>query len=572
MISLFTFKTLGTRFLILLLIPVCILLTVGGTASFMYTRNAMLAQWNEGAILKLERAAHFMEMRLTAPLKMLDSLFQARASLSPLEVLTALYAQKGVLYAEYKHIGTPPRFGHGNMMQRRMHFQRSGITGISKPSYNADVGRETLTVTVNLWDDTQSPVSTLNIIMSFEYLLGDMVRLSWWQSNMACIVDKDGRYLAHTNMQMADRKHLGGDGDPLEASILDRMKEQTYGTVKSEGHPPKLIAGFYKLKHAPWTIVIYARGKTVLEPIIKYRNGFVLGIVVISCLILVLIRHQTGKLTRAVRVLSDRAEKVAKGEYGTPIQIQGKDEISRLVNSFNDMVRGLEERDFIRNSFGRYVDPEFARRLLAGFEAATLGGGRREVAILMSDIRDFTSLSERLSPEKTIQLLNLYFSRMINIIQDHGGIIVDFFGDAILVFFDSLGQSAVDSTHRAFACASQMQADMAAFNMQMSDQGLPRLGMGIGLHSGPVIVGNIGSASRTKYGIVGSAVNLTARIQARARQGEIWASESAIEKLAGRVDILASHATHLKGIKHSVTLYNVAGKHGEEKYAKINKV
>ncbi|MCG8688161.1 MAG: cache domain-containing protein, partial [Desulfobacterales bacterium] len=277
MIGLFTFKTLRTRFFVLLLIPVCILLIIGGISSFIYTRNAMLEQWNEGAILKLERAAHFMEMRLTAPLKMLDSLFQARSSLSPYEVLTALHAQKGVVYAEYRHIGTPLRFGHGNMMQKRMHFQRSGIEGISKPSFNADIGRETLTVTVNLWDDTQSPISTLNIVMGFDYLLEDMVRLSWWQSNMACIVDKEGRYLAHTNMSMTGRQRLGGNGDPLEASILGRMKSHTYGTVKSEGHPPKMIAGFYKLTQAPWTIVIYAKGKTVLEPIITYRNGFVFG-------------------------------------------------------------------------------------------------------------------------------------------------------------------------------------------------------------------------------------------------------------------------------------------------------
>jgi HAMP domain-containing protein len=149
-------------------------------------------------------------------------------------------------------------------------------------------------------------------------------------------------------------------------------------------------------------------------------------------LILVLIRFISGKMVRTIQEISRAAEDVAKGDYGHPLQVKTADEIGQLITSFNKMVVGLKERDFIGNTFGRYVDQEIAKELLSRPEAIRLGGEKREVAILMSDIRNFTSLSESLNPEGTIRVINHYFSYMIEAIQKHRGIIVDFFGDSIL--------------------------------------------------------------------------------------------------------------------------------------------
>ena len=127
---------------------------------------------------------------------------------------------------------------------------------------------------------------------------------------------------------------------------------------------------------------------------------------------------------------------MAKGDYGKPIPVHGQDEIAQLTQSFNTMMEGLKERDFIANTFGRYMDQGIAKELLKRPEASRLGGQKREVAMLMSDIRGFTPLSETLTPEEIIRFLNHYFSHLIEVIQEHQGIIVDFFGDAVLVFFD----------------------------------------------------------------------------------------------------------------------------------------
>lgn len=286
------------------------------------------------------------------------------------------------------------------------------------------------------------------------------------------------------------------------------------------------MAGFYTLEHIPWTIILFARGQSILKPIINYRNAFALGSAGLVFLILMLILRHVGKIVDQIEALSLNAKKVAGEEYGVPVKVCSTDEIGQLVGNYNAMVRGLIERDFIRDSFGRYVDPNFAQYLLKHPDAGKLGGKRREVVMMMSDIRGFTALSETLSPELIIRVLNQYFSHMIRIIQDHNGIIVDFFGDAILVFFEPLSGSVADTSLCCIQCASRMQAGMSAVNNKMVKDNLPGLGMGIGINAGQVIVGNIGSDTRAKYGIVGSAVNITSRIQANALETEIIISES----------------------------------------------
>jgi class 3 adenylate cyclase len=223
------------------------------------------------------------------------------------------------------------------------------------------------------------------------------------------------------------------------------------------------------------------------------------------------------------------------------------------------MVQGLKERDFISNTFGRYVDQEIARELMRQPEATRLGGEKREVAILISDIRGFTHLSESLSPEAIISILNHYFSHMIEIISHHKGIIVDFFGDGVLVFFDPLDGPIEPMVHQAIRCAIEMQEAMGAFNEEMRKESLPELEMGIGLNAGQVVVGNIGSETRAKYGIVGSAVNLAQRIQEVAKGGEVLVSNSIYRYSHDHLKIKKSSHVQLKGVQERITLYQIEG-------------
>lgn len=144
---------------------------------------------------------------------------------------------------------------------------------------------------------------------------------------------------------------------------------------------------------------------------------------------------------------------------------------------------------------------------------------------------------------------------MIEVIKKRKGIVVDFFGDGVLVFFDPLDGPAEPTIHRAIQCAMEMQHDMEPFNREMAKLGLPDLEMGVGLNAGQVMVGNIGSEVRAKYGIVGSAVNLAQRIQEVAKGGEVVISSSIYDYSQECLHIKKSFDVQLKGFHQPVTLY-----------------
>jgi adenylate cyclase len=575
----FRFKTLQARILALLLVPVVVLLLLGGAASFWYSRGIMLDQWNESAVVKLQRAAHNIEMRLLKPVDLLNVLFQVSDRkgivITPDQVKEYLLVMDGVVSAVYEPADPPdpaaaspagemPGMGHMDRMNLGEHsgmgFFRSQIASVSSPRYHADDQGRTVTMHISLFGVSEKPLGDLVIRMDFDFLLKDILVLGWWQSDMACIVDETGAYMAHTNMNMTDRRTLGGSDDPLEMAVLEKMNSQPFGTVSLKGHPPDLIAGFYKLAQVPWTIIMFADGHKILGPIVTYRNSLALGVFILAALVLILIRFHMCRMVRQIQQLSEKAQAVAEGDYGSPIPVESEDEVGHLVESFNTMVTGLEERDHIRNSFGRYVDPDFARTLMAHPEAGRLGGVRREAVMLMSDIRGFTSLSETLGPEVIVAVLNRYFSHMIEIIQEHQGIIVDFYGDAILVFFDPLDEPVRKTVRRAVLCAFAMQERMPAVNRELTARELPDLSMGIGIHAGQVVVGNIGSDARAKYGVVGPPVNNTARIQELAEKGQILVSDALLDKARDEVKVLSSFSADLKGVDQALKLHVIAPK------------
>ena len=369
-----------------------------------------------------------------------------------------------------------------------------------------------------------------------------------------CLVDQDGRYLAHPDPALKGRHCLGENRDELEVALLQAIQENPSGTLLRQGHFTDRVLGYYRLEQAPWAIMLHATGRQILAPFFRFRLYFFLSTILTIIGILALIRWGLRPSVAAIQKLSDVAVEVAQGRYAT-LPVQSRDEIGRLTRSFNEMVAGLQERDFISTTFGRYVDPKVAGELLRCPVAASLGGTKREVVILMTDIRGFTPLAETMSPETLIRLLNYHFSKIIEVVHNYGGIIVDFFGDSILAFFDPLDSPVPPVIRRALKCALQIQADMPDF--RASHPEWPPLELGIGLHAGKVVVGNIGSETRTKYGIVGLAVNLAHRIQSQAQSGEVVVSEAIYRLTRDALDVTRVITTHLKGIEEMVTLYAV---------------
>jgi adenylate cyclase len=177
---------------------------------------------------------------------------------------------------------------------------------------------------------------------------------------------------------------------------------------------------------------------------------------------------------------------------------------------------------------------------------------------MMTDLRGFTALSERLKPEQVVQMLNSYFEVMVDVVLQYNGTINEIIGDALLVIFGA-PQEMSDRAQRAIACAIEMQNAMAKVNEQNRAQGLPELEMGIGLNETEVIVGNIGSSKRSKYAVVGSGVNMTSRIESYTVGGQILISESVREEASEVLRIDVQRDVLPKGAETPLRIYEVGG-------------
>ena len=223
--------------------------------------------------------------------------------------------------------------------------------------------------------------------------------------------------------------------------------------------------------------------------------------------------------------------------------------------------RELERNQrFIRNTFGRYLSDEIVDALLESPQGLRLGGSACTVTILMADIRNFSWICENHEPEQVVQLLNNYLGAMSSIIMAHNGTVDEFIGDAILAIFGA-PVSRDDDALRAIACARDMQEAVAGINDRNRALGLPEIGIGIGLNTGKVVAGNIGSERRSKYGVVGHTVNLTARIEAFTAAGEILAAASTIEEVGEAVETGRQFTAQPKGMAGEVTIFTITGMH-----------
>jgi adenylate cyclase len=213
---------------------------------------------------------------------------------------------------------------------------------------------------------------------------------------------------------------------------------------------------------------------------------------------------------------------------------------------------------FIRDTFGRYVSDDVVNSLLDSPAGLRLGGEKRQVTILMSDVRGFTALAERLDPQEVLTFLNRYLEAMVTVILSYQGTIIEILGDGLLVIFGAPIQRQDDAQH-AVACAVAMQLQMQAINAANRPEGLPDVGMGIGIHTGDVIVGNIGSQQRAKYGAVGSAVNLAGRIESYTTGDQILISNATFNETAALLKITQQMTVEPKGVSEPLTIYEVGG-------------
>jgi class 3 adenylate cyclase/HAMP domain-containing protein len=267
-----------------------------------------------------------------------------------------------------------------------------------------------------------------------------------------------------------------------------------------------------------------------------------------------------GAISRPLRRLDKAVKQVGEGDFSVEVPEKGVCEVVDLARSFNDLGEQLtdyvEKRDFIRDTFGRYVTQEVVKRLLESKEALEMGGETREVSLLISDLRGFTALTSDMEPEEIIIFLNRYLGKMIEILLEYHAVIDEIMGDGILAFFGA-PEPLDDHPVRAVACAMAMQAAMDEINFLNEADSLPILEMGVAVNTGAVVVGNIGSERRTKYSVVGAHVNLASRIESFALGGQVLISAATYEQVKDLVEVGEALQVEMKGMPGKATLYEV---------------
>ena len=357
----------------------------------------------------------------------------------------------------------------------------------------------------------------------------------------------------------------------------DPSNRQPEKNVKNRGIRQILLAGvFWRILAIEMILLAWSVAYKMVsedasgEELLWYALRIILLVVVIIVfMMLSLRRFLERKIIRPMEAVAEanRRLDVAHPEVD---QVQLDDnaavEIREVVSTRAKMLQAilkvsnqrLQLVNFIKDTFGRYLSRKIVDEILESPEGRRIGGRRQTVTVLMSDLRGFSDLSDSRDPEEMVQILNRYLEAMTQVIQRYEGVIDEFIGDAILTVFGIPEEKPGDPA-RAVACALAMQQTLASLNEELVADGLPPLEMGIGINTGPVVVGNLGSEARTKYGIVGAVVNVASRIESNTIGGQVLVGEATYTKVSQHLTAEPPMTVMMKGIKRPLVCYPVTG-------------
>ena len=423
-------------------------------------------------------------------------------------------------------------------------------------SLTAEMTKRGLTIAQNFAGSAKTPLLT-----SDELTLGVLVRESMKDPDVAyaLVADTEGKILAQSDPSATD----GPVGRPRDLPApKDELLIQTY--TSAGGRIIEFAVPLVYSRVPVGTLYLGFSERSIDVALIRARNqALYITVLMIAAGIAGAVGLAT-LLSRPIFRLVEGTRAIAAGNFNVSLRVPSRDEIGTLTESFNQMARSLREKEMIKRAFTRYVAREVVEEILKDPERLVLTGERREVTVLFCDVRGFTPLSEQLSPEEVVLLLNDFYTLMIETTFKHDGTLDKFMGDAVMAIF---GAPIPHPDHSLLAVrtALAMQEGIVGLNERRAQQGKVGVTIGIGVSAGEAVAGTVGTEDRMEYTVVGDSVNLAARLESNAKAGQILISHRTWEKVKDEVMVRALGFIKVKGKEEQVEVYEVLGMIGSER-------
>jgi adenylate cyclase len=373
------------------------------------------------------------------------------------------------------------------------------------------------------------------------------------------LVDRQGELLAHQD-ETRVLKRAGVEHSPiLEKALGDSSPRRQIRFTDPDTNQP-FIGAYVKVPFWGVTLVAQTAESIILEPAreVQRRAYYISGIVISIALFLCFLFSMT--LTSPLERLAQLIEYVAKGNFDISARsrVKSMDEVGDLAIAFDHMTEGLRERDKAKSLFSKFHGSTVAEDLIKN--DIGVGGTRKDVTVFFSDIRGFTAFSEGHTPEEVVTMLNEYFAVMVKIVNEHGGVVDKFIGDAIMAIWGAPHFSERD-THNALKACLEMRKALVVLNDLREARGQSAIKIGMGLHCGSAISGTIGSDERMEYTVIGDTVNMTSRIEAstKAFGTDLLVSDEVFKKVDAEFLFERAGSAEVKGKAEPLVLHKVRG-------------
>jgi adenylate cyclase len=441
-------------------------------------------------------------------------------------------------------------------------YALNGTPYISDAFASEAFGTEAVALAAPVQGTSGEVIAVVTSVFDLRAMLTELVADSRFnQSGVAVIVDGNGDIIAHP-----DPSRLGTSIRDYDA-VQRAWATRTSGSVVAKNGAGVERLFFYRpitnpstAATQPWVLLTEVDEREELAVLRHLQRELYGGIAALFVISFLLAQQIATSVDRPLTSLKHLAARLGQGDLEARSDVHGRDLAGSLAASLDSMAAGLRERDRVKAVFGRYIATQVSEKILSG--DISLGGESRVVTILFSDIRNFTSMAEDMTPQQVVSFLNAYFSEMVEAVFEQGGVLDKFLGDGMMAVFGSLGDQP-DHALRAVRTALRMKALLGKINSERAAAGQPPIAIGVGIHTDEVVVGNIGSARRLEYTVIGDGVNTSSRVQALNKQfgTTILITETTFEIVKGTFDCRPMPDTPLRGKQRALQFYEVLSAH-----------